>query len=201
MVKLDTMGKKTGLWPRAFKKCWYLFLRLSKYFCHFLGSTTYPLPSNGKYHLFTLQFHPCFRQKIKRFGKHAFWCCFYDNSLYGNKLRIESYEDNMVSLINADGVKIFVQVSAYLEPMKNYIVGNKWMECRIVCRDVKNEAMWALLAGSAVSAKQLDTAEECFLAMGQIERATFIQYIKVCTCQTKSFMRISLIVYSGFQEG
>jgi len=44
---------------------------------------------------------------------------------------------------------------------------------------MKNEAMWALLAGSAVLAKQLDTAEECFLAIGQIERATFIQHIKV----------------------
>jgi len=43
---------------------------------------------------------------------------------------------------------------------------------------MKNEAMWALLAGSAVLAKQLDTAEECFLAIGQIERATFIQHIK-----------------------
>lgn len=56
---------------------------------------------------------------------------------------------------------------------------NKWMECRTICRNVANEAIWSLLAGSAVSAKQLDTAEECFLAIGQIERATFIQYIKV----------------------
>lgn len=84
----------------------------------------------------------------------------------------------MVSLINTDNVKIFIQVSPYLDVMKNYIGANKWMECRTVCRDVKNEAMWALLAGSAVSAKQLDTAEECFLAIGQIERATFIQHIK-----------------------
>jgi len=85
----------------------------------------------------------------------------------------------MVSLINTDGVKIFIQVSPYLEAMKNYISVSKWMECRIVCREMKNEAMWALLAGSAVLAKQLDTAEECFLAIGQIERATFIQHIKV----------------------
>lgn len=90
-----------------------------------------------------------------------------------------SYEDNMVCLINTEGVKVFVQVSPYLEAMKNYISASKWMECRTVCRNVKNEAMWALLAGSAVSAKQLDTAEECFLAIGQIERATFIQHIKV----------------------
>jgi len=85
----------------------------------------------------------------------------------------------MVSLINTDGIKVFVQVSPYLEAMKNYISASKWMECRTVCRDVKNEAMWALLAGSAVLAKQLDTAEESFLAIGQIERATFIQHIKV----------------------
>jgi len=43
---------------------------------------------------------------------------------------------------------------------------------------MKNEALWALLAGSAVLSKNLDTAEECFLAIGQIERATFIQHIK-----------------------
>lgn len=78
-----------------------------------------------------------------------------------------------------DGVKIFVQVSPYLEAMKKCIRESKWMECRIVCRNVKIEAMWALLAGSAVSAKQLDTAEECFLAIGQTERAMFIQHIKV----------------------
>lgn len=84
----------------------------------------------------------------------------------------------MVSLINMDGIRIFIQVSPYLEAIKNYIGANKWMECRIICRNVKNEAMWALLAGSAVSAKQLDTAEECFLAIRQTERATFIQHIK-----------------------
>jgi len=105
----------------------------------------------------------------------------FNCSFYGNKLNIESYEDNMVNLINMDGVKIFIQVSPYLEAIKNYISTNKWMECRTVCRNVKNEAMWALLAGSAVSAKQLDTAEECFLAIGQVERAMFIQYIKACT--------------------
>jgi len=105
----------------------------------------------------------------------------FNRSFYGNKLNIESYEDNMVSLINTDGVKFFVQVSPYLEAVKNYIGTSKWMECRAVCRNVKNEAMWALLAGSAVSAKQLDTAEECFLAIGQIERAMFIQHIKALT--------------------
>lgn len=100
-------------------------------------------------------------------------------SFYGNKLNIESYEDSVVSLVNTDGVKFFVQVSPYLEAVKSYIGKSKWMECRAVCRDVKNEALWALLAGSAILAKQLDTAEECFLAIGQIERATFIQHIKV----------------------
>lgn len=84
-----------------------------------------------------------------------------------------------MNLMNADGVKVSVQVSPYLEAVKTYIGESKWMKCRAVCRDVKNEALWALLAGSAVSAKQLDTAEECFLAIGQIERATFIQHIKV----------------------
>lgn len=93
----------------------------------------------------------------------------------------------MVSLVNADGVKFFVQVSPYLEAVKSYIGVSKWMECRAVCRDVKNEALWALLAGSAVSAKQLDTAEECFLAIGQIERATFIQHIKAQLKNTISY--------------
>lgn len=84
----------------------------------------------------------------------------------------------MVSLINTDGVKVFIQVSPYLEALKNYIGASKWMECRTICRVMKNEALWALLAGSAVLSKQLDTAEECFLAIGQIERAIFIQHIK-----------------------
>uniref|UniRef100_A0A2S2Q7F7 Intraflagellar transport protein n=1 Tax=Sipha flava TaxID=143950 RepID=A0A2S2Q7F7_9HEMI len=107
-----------------------------------------------------------------------------DLSFYGNKLNIESYHENLVGLTNTDGVKIYVQVSPYLEAMKNYIGAGKWMECRNVCRSVKNEAMWALLAGAAVSAKQLDTAEECFLAIGQIERAMFIQHIKTMSDRT-----------------
>lgn len=86
----------------------------------------------------------------------------------------------MVSVANTDGVKVFIQVSPYLEAMKGYIEAGKWTECRTVCRNVKNEAAWALLAGAAVSAKQLDTATECFLAIGQVERAAFIQHIKVC---------------------
>ncbi|XP_060875754.1 intraflagellar transport protein 80 homolog isoform X2 [Metopolophium dirhodum] len=118
-----------------------------------------------------------------------------DLSFYGNKLNIELYEDNMVSLINTDGVKVFVQVSPYLEALKNYIGSSKWMECRTVCRDMKNEAMWALLAGSAVLAKQLDTAEECFLAIGQIERATFIQHIK--TISDRTVQESSLALLSG----
>lgn len=87
--------------------------------------------------------------------------------------------DSVVGMTNTDGVKIYVQVSPYLEAVKNYMGANKWMDCRNVCRNMKNEAMWALLAGSAVSAKQLDAAEECFLAIGQNERAAFIQHIKV----------------------
>ncbi|VVC31811.1 WD40/YVTN repeat-like-containing domain,WD40 repeat,WD40-repeat-containing domain [Cinara cedri] len=118
-----------------------------------------------------------------------------DLSFYGNKLSIESYWDNVVSMINTDSVKISVQVSPYLEAMKNYIGANKWMDCQNVCRNVNNEAMWALLAGSAVLAKQLDTAEECFLAIGQNERATFIQHIK--TLSDKTVQESSLALLTG----
>ncbi|XP_050425165.1 intraflagellar transport protein 80 homolog isoform X2 [Adelges cooleyi] len=116
-----------------------------------------------------------------------------DLSLYGTKLEIESYEDNVISLVNAEGIKVAVQITPYLESLKNYIDKGNWMECRTLCRAVKNEAMWAVLAGSAVAAKQLDTAEECFISIGHIERVSFIQNLKTVSDRSEQESSLALL--------
>lgn len=44
---------------------------------------------------------------------------------------------------------------------------------------MQDETVWACLAAMAVNAHHLDTAEEAFAAINQIDKVVFIQHIKV----------------------
>ncbi|XP_050524427.1 intraflagellar transport protein 80 homolog isoform X3 [Daktulosphaira vitifoliae] len=116
-----------------------------------------------------------------------------DLSIYGSNLEIESFEDNLLNLTNEEGIRVTVQISPYLESLKSFISKSKWMECRTLCRSINNEALWAVLAGYSVLDKQLDTAEECFISIGYMERASFIQHLRKSSDRTINESSLALL--------
>ena len=54
----------------------------------------------------------------------------------------------------------------------------KWSEATRLCRFVKDDSLWAMLAAMATHSKQLETAEVAYSAINEADKVHYIQYIK-----------------------
>ena len=55
---------------------------------------------------------------------------------------------------------------------------SRWAEATRLCRFVKDDSLWAMLAAMATHSKQLETAEVAYSAINEADKVHYIQYIK-----------------------
>ena len=89
-----------------------------------------------------------------------------------------SFLGNHISIRRADGSLVTTAVSPYPAVIYKYVSGNRWSEATRLCRFVKDDSLWAMLAAMASAAKQLDTAEVAYAALNEADKVHYIQYIK-----------------------
>lgn len=54
----------------------------------------------------------------------------------------------------------------------------QWSKATRLCRCLKDDTLWAVLAVLALASEQLDTAEIALSAINEVDKAQYIQYIK-----------------------
>ena len=91
---------------------------------------------------------------------------------------ITSFEHSKVSVRKADGALLLCGVSPYPAMLYEFCGSGRWEEAVRLCRFVKSDQLWGCLAGMAISARQLDTAEIALAAVNEIDRLQYILYIK-----------------------
>lgn len=60
----------------------------------------------------------------------------------------------------------------------SFVAQSQWGQATRICRFVKDNVMWAMLAVMAVHANELDTAEVALAAIEQVDKLHYIQHIK-----------------------
>ena len=82
-----------------------------------------------------------------------------DSTEFGKYPVITNFENNSVSVRKGDGSLVTTGVSPYPAILHGYVTSQHWEDATKLCRFVKDNVLWACLAGMAVHAKHLDTAE------------------------------------------
>ena len=121
-----------------------------------------------------------------------------DSAEFGKYPVITSFENNSVSVRKGDGSLVTTGVSPYPAILHGYVTSQHWDDATKLCRFVKvkrrtfhticqchhdyitfqDSVLWACLAGMAVHAKHLDTAEVAYAAIQEADKVYYIQYIK-----------------------
>ena len=97
---------------------------------------------------------------------------------FGKNPTLVSFINNTVSVRRADGSLVTSAISPYPTTLFEYGLSSRWSEATRLCRFVKDDGLWACLAGMATQARHLDTAEVAYAAIHEADKVGYIQYIK-----------------------
>lgn len=101
-----------------------------------------------------------------------------DSGEFGKNPTIVLFSGNSISVRRADGSLVTTAVSPYPGMLFEYTQSNRWSEATKLCRFVKDETLWACLAGISTQARHLETAEVSYSAIQEADKVHYIQYIK-----------------------
>ena len=101
-----------------------------------------------------------------------------DSGEFGKHPHLVSFIGNPLSVRRADGSLMTTSMSPYPAVVIRYAMSNRWADATRLCRFVKDDTLWAVLAGMATQAKHLETAEVAYSAIMEADKVHYIQYIK-----------------------
>ena len=101
-----------------------------------------------------------------------------DGADYLKMPQILNFEGSRVSIRRPDGAVLTARTSPYPTTLYEFTSDCKWEDAVLLCRFVKNKQIWACLAGMALSARHLDTAEIALSAVDAVNKLQFILHVK-----------------------
>jgi len=101
-----------------------------------------------------------------------------DSSEFGKHAVVVSFVNNSIGVRRADGSLVATGVPPYPAILHQYVRSGHWENATKICRFVKETILWACLAGMAVTAKQLNTAEIAYTNLQEADKVYYIQYIR-----------------------
>ncbi|XP_004524855.1 intraflagellar transport protein 80 homolog [Ceratitis capitata] len=100
-----------------------------------------------------------------------------DATEFGKNITLESFEDAIVTFRCA-GALLPVNVNIYCEILHRTLMEGQWQQALRICRLAQNGNLWATLAAIATRKNQLQISEEAYSAALQIDKVSYLQYIK-----------------------
>ena len=101
-----------------------------------------------------------------------------DGTDYMKMPQISSFNGSRVNVRRADGALLTASVSPYPSMLYEIVSTTRWEEAIQLCRFVKSKELWTCLAGMALNARHLNTAEIALAAIEQVDKLKFITYVK-----------------------
>jgi len=101
-----------------------------------------------------------------------------DASSFGKSSSIISFSESRVTVRRADGALQVAAVSPYPFLLYKFVAQTQWPRCTRLCRFIKDEVLWAVLAVMAINGQQLDVAEVALAAIDEVDKLQYIQFIK-----------------------
>ncbi|XP_030383266.1 intraflagellar transport protein 80 homolog [Scaptodrosophila lebanonensis] len=103
-----------------------------------------------------------------------------DTAEFGKHIAIESFEDAIVSFRCA-GALLPVNVNIYCEVLHRTLMDGQWQQALKICRMAQAACLWATLAAVTTRKNQLQLSEEAYSAALQIDKVSYLQYMKTLT--------------------
>ncbi|XP_039950685.1 intraflagellar transport protein 80 homolog [Bactrocera tryoni] len=100
-----------------------------------------------------------------------------DATEFGKNITLESFEDAIVTFRCA-GALLPINVNIYCEILHRTLMEGQWQQALKICRLVQSGNLWATLAAIATRKNQLQISEEAYSAALQIDKVSYLQYIK-----------------------
>ncbi|KAK5967559.1 Intraflagellar transport protein 80 [Trichostrongylus colubriformis] len=87
---------------------------------------------------------------------------------------LRSFTGSTVTLRRSDGSVITTLVPPFASSLLQNVSQSKWDQAIRLCRQVKNDAIWAVLAGLSTAAKHLYTSEIAYGVLEEVEKAAML---------------------------
>eukprot|EP00697_Spironema_sp_BW2_P009564 gnl/Spiro4/24517_TR12154_c0_g1_i1.p1 gnl/Spiro4/24517_TR12154_c0_g1~~gnl/Spiro4/24517_TR12154_c0_g1_i1.p1 ORF type:complete len:763 (+),score=251.36 gnl/Spiro4/24517_TR12154_c0_g1_i1:87-2375(+) len=96
----------------------------------------------------------------------------------GKQASILSFNGSRATVRRLDGALLAINVSSYAATLSQLAASRQWDHAMRLCRFVKEDFMWACLAGYALKAMQLDTAELAYAYLEEIDKLEFLAELR-----------------------
>ncbi|KAG8294840.1 Intraflagellar transport protein 80 [Homalodisca vitripennis] len=116
-----------------------------------------------------------------------------DASEFGKSPSVVSFEGNHVGVRRSDGALVNSIISPHVPILHGFADTQQWADALRLCRALKDETVWACLAAMAAHARDLDTAEEAYAAINQVDKVVFIQHIKKLPVRAAQLAEMALL--------
>ncbi|KAJ4443900.1 hypothetical protein ANN_05687 [Periplaneta americana] len=116
-----------------------------------------------------------------------------DASEFGKSPVVVSFDGNHLGIRRVDGSLVTSSVSPYVSVLHGYAASSRWDDALRLCRLVKDYTLWACLAAMATHAKDLNTAEEAYAAIDELDKVAYIQHIKKIPLRTAQLAEMALL--------
>ncbi|KAL9929664.1 intraflagellar transport protein Oseg5 isoform 1-T1 [Glossina fuscipes fuscipes] len=110
-----------------------------------------------------------------------------DTTEFGKHITIESFEDAIVTF-RCSGALLAVNVNIYCEILHRCLMEGQWQQALRICRSAQNAYLWGTLAATATRKNQLQISEEAYAAALQVDKVTYLQYIKTLDPSSPDYM-------------
>ncbi|KHJ90876.1 hypothetical protein OESDEN_09267, partial [Oesophagostomum dentatum] len=87
---------------------------------------------------------------------------------------LRSFTDNVISLRRSDGSIVATTIPPFAGSLLQYTANSKWDQAIRLCRHVKSEETWAILAGLATASQNIYAAEIAYGALEEGEKVKML---------------------------
>ncbi|XP_024390089.1 uncharacterized protein [Physcomitrium patens] len=101
----------------------------------------------------------------------------------GKNARFLSFYGPQCTVQRADGASISTNVSPHPFLLFEHVNAKQWDQALRLCRHVKDNLLWACLAGASMAAKELSVAEMAYAALDEVDKVHYIIYMKDLPCE------------------
>ncbi|KAM7352319.1 intraflagellar transport protein Oseg5 isoform 2-T2 [Cochliomyia hominivorax] len=110
-----------------------------------------------------------------------------DATELGKNVIIDTFEDAIITF-RCSGSLLPVSINIYCVILHRALMESQWQQALNICRMAQNAHLWATLAAVATRKNQLQISEEAYSAALQIDKVSYLQYIKSLDTSDPDYM-------------
>ncbi|KAM3728232.1 Intraflagellar transport protein [Dirofilaria immitis] len=101
-----------------------------------------------------------------------------DESDFGKSPYLHNFVGNHISVRRSDGALISCTITPFASALNLFISSNKWDQAIRLCRHIRENYLWAMLAVIATELKNFYAAEIAYTALDEIEKVKFLSHLR-----------------------